>query len=91
MDRFRDGGPADVLAPGGELARLAGLATGDGGAVLGTLTEEEILGVLGAGGRLAAWAAWIELVTLAELARRRPAADGAGPASSPPRTWRRRT
>jgi hypothetical protein len=32
-----------------------------------------VLGVLGAGQKLAAWAAWLELVTLAEFADRRPA------------------
>jgi hypothetical protein len=46
MGGFRDGGPADMLAPGPELAALlkaaAGTAAGDG-AALGTLTEQEVL------------------------------------------------
>src|ERR1700678_654026 len=71
---FADGGAADVLAPGAVLAGLVTAVTGPRGTVLGTLTEEEILGVLGAVQRLAAWAAWGELVTLAEFLRRRPGA-----------------
>src|ERR1700678_283108 len=71
---FADGGAADVLAPGAVLAGLVTAVTGPRGTVLGTLTEEEILGVLGAVQRLAAWAAWGELVTLAEFTRRRPGA-----------------
>ena len=63
-----------MLAPGAVLAGLVTAVTGPRGTVLGTLTEEEILGVLGAVQRLAAWAAWGELVTLAEFTRRRPGA-----------------
>src|SRR5580698_4439907 len=70
---FAEGGAADVLAPGAELAGLVTAVTGVGGSGLGTLTDREVLGVLGAGHKLAAWAAWVELVTLAEFTRRRPA------------------
>ena len=71
---FADGGAADVLAPGAVLAGLVATVTGPGGSVLGTLSDEEVLGVLGAVQRLAAWVAWGELVTLAEFLRRRPGA-----------------
>jgi hypothetical protein len=70
---FAEGGAADVLVPGAELAGLVSAVTGPGGPGLGALTDREVLGVLGAGHKLAAWAAWIELVTLAEFSRRRPA------------------
>jgi hypothetical protein len=62
------------MAPGAVLAGLVTAVTGPDGAVLGTLSDEEVLGVLGAVQRLAAWAAWGELVTLAEFTRRRPGA-----------------
>src|ERR1700677_2130580 len=69
---FADGGAADVMGPGAELAGLVAAVTGQGGAVLGMLSDEEVLGVLGAAARLAGWAAWVELVILAEFIRRRP-------------------
>jgi hypothetical protein len=75
-----------VLAPGAELAgqlaavtAAAGVAgvTGDGGAVLGSLGDQEVLGVIAAGGRMAAWAGWVQMIGLAEFARRRPRAMSA--------------
>src|SRR6202453_2414732 len=71
---FADCGTADVLAPGAVLAGLVAAVTGPDGSVLGTLTDEEVLGVLGGVQRLGAWVAWGELVTLAEFTRRRPGA-----------------
>jgi hypothetical protein len=70
---FAEGGAADVLVPGAELAGLVSTVTGPGGTGLAGLADREVLGVLGAGHKLAAWAAWVELVTLAEFTRRRPA------------------
>jgi hypothetical protein len=84
MGGFRHGGPADVLAPGPELAALltaaAGTAAGDGsgGAALGTLTEQEVLGVIAAGRRMAAWGNWVEMSALTEFAARRPSAEPPG-------------
>jgi Domain of unknown function (DUF222) len=71
---FAEGGVADVMEPGAGLAALVTAVTGPGGMLLGTLSDQEVLGVLGAVRRLAAWAAWGELVALAEFLRRRPAA-----------------
>ena len=71
---FADGGPADMMAPGAELARLLAAATGDDGAALRSLGDQEILGVVAAGARMAAWAAWVQTAGLAEFARRRPGA-----------------
>src|SRR5437588_12120695 len=70
---FADGGPADVLAPGKELAGLLAAVTGTDGAPLRGLSDQEVLGSIAAGGRMAAWAAWVQTVGLAEFARRRPA------------------
>jgi hypothetical protein len=65
------------MAPGPELAgRLAAVTGGYGGdpaVALAGLADQEVLGVLAAGGRMAAWATWVQLVALAEFARRRPA------------------
>ncbi len=69
---FADGGPADVMAPGAKLAGLLAAATGNEGAALAALTEQEVLGVVAAASRMAAWAAWVQTVGLAEFARRRP-------------------
>jgi hypothetical protein len=70
---FADGGPADVLPPGAELARLLAAATGND-ATLRALTDQEVLGLLAGGGRMAAWASWVQTIALAEFARRRPGA-----------------
>src|SRR5580692_124114 len=51
---FVQGGAGDVLAPGAELAGLVDAVTGADGSVLVTLTDQEVLGVLGAVQRLAA-------------------------------------
>ena len=59
-----EGGAADLLAPGAKLAGLVTAATGPGGTGLGTLTDREVLGLLGAGHKLAAgrhgwnWSPW---------------------------------
>lgn len=81
MAGFRDGGAADVMAPGPELARLltaaAGTAVGEGKA-LSTLTEQEVLGVIAAGRRMAAWGNWVEMSALGEFAARRPSPEAPG-------------
>ncbi|HZR53710.1 MAG TPA: DUF222 domain-containing protein, partial [Streptosporangiaceae bacterium] len=74
---FAEGGPGDVLAPGAQLAGLLAAVTacdggGDGGSGLEALGDQEVLGVVAAGSRMAAWAAWVQLAGLAEFARRRP-------------------
>src|ERR1700677_4509197 len=49
---FADDAAADVMAPGAVLAGLVTAVTGPDGSVLGTLTDQEVLGVLGAVQRL---------------------------------------
>jgi hypothetical protein len=63
-----------MMEPGARLVRLITDVIGTDGATLGTLTDQEVLGVLGAVQRIAAWSAWAELVTLTEFIPRRPAA-----------------
>ncbi|MBV9445096.1 MAG: DUF222 domain-containing protein [Streptosporangiaceae bacterium] len=70
---FADGAAADVLAPGPQLAGLLHAVAGTDGAALGTLTEAEVLGVVAAARRMAAWGAWAETVALAEFGQRRAA------------------
>ena len=66
---FAQGGPADVMAPGPELAALAAAACDPG--MLATLTDNQVLGLAGAGRRLAGRAAWIQQTAVAEFAARR--------------------
>ena len=68
---FADGGPLDVLAPG---AALAGFSD-DACAHIGTLSDDELIGVIRAWRRQTSWAQAQELAAVAELARRRPAND----------------
>jgi hypothetical protein len=66
---FAQGGPPDVLAPGPELAALAAAACDP--VTLAALTDNQVLGLAGAGRRLAGRAAWIQQAAAAEFAARR--------------------
>src|SRR5262245_65098078 len=73
---FAAGGAADELPPGAVLAGFAGDAWAAG---LGRLRDDELIGVLRAARRLAAWSAALELAAVADLAARREAdAEAAG-------------
>jgi hypothetical protein len=72
---FAAGGLLNRLAPGAVLAGSAQNAWADG---LGTLSDDALVGVLGAWRRLAAWATAGELAAVAELDRRRSAEVAAG-------------
>ncbi|MBO0784753.1 MAG: DUF222 domain-containing protein, partial [Actinobacteria bacterium] len=65
---FASGGNADTLPPGPVLAGLAGRAWAGG---LGGLTDDELIGVLRAGRRLASWSAALELAAAGEVMGRR--------------------
>jgi hypothetical protein len=67
---FESGGPLDVLPPDPVLAFSAAGAY-DGG--LGGLSDDELVGLLGASRRLSSWQAAVELDVVAELDRRRAA------------------
>ena len=72
---FAAGGLLDGLVPGPVLAGFAENALADG---LGTLSDDALVGVLGAWRRLASWAAAGEIAAVAELDRRRRAEVAAG-------------
>lgn len=63
------GGSLDAMPPDAELAALAFRACDPG--VLGSLSDNEVLGLAAAGRRLAARAAWIQQAAVAEFAARR--------------------
>src|SRR5262249_40582086 len=70
---FAAGGPRDVRRPGPDLAWHIGLARQAG---LGVLSDDELIGVLGAARRLGSWQAELELAAVAELDARRADPDG---------------
>jgi hypothetical protein len=76
---FAAGGVADSLPPG---PVLAGLACDTWAAGLDRLTDDELIGVLRAGRRLASWAAAMELAAAGDLWRRRIAEEDAGDTGS---------
>ncbi|HZC41593.1 MAG TPA: hypothetical protein VE343_13030, partial [Streptosporangiaceae bacterium] len=65
---FASGGNADTLPPGPVLAGLAGRAWAGG---LAALTDDELIGLLRAGRRLASWSAALELAAAGEVMGRR--------------------
>ncbi len=70
---FARGGPLDVMGPGPELATFAAAACDP--AMLGTLTDNQVLGLAAAGRRLAGRAAWIQHTAVAAFAARRREPD----------------
>lgn len=72
---FAAGGAADELAPGPVLAGLAGDMAAAG---LGRCSDDELIGVLRAGRRLASWSVSLELSAAGELMSRRAAQEAAG-------------
>ena len=69
---FRAGGPLDVMLPGPDLAWHAGQARQRG---LDTLSDDELIGLLGGSRKLTSWAAEMELAAVAELDARRAGLD----------------
>ena len=80
---FAQDGRADTMPPGPLLAVVVDAITGEDGAGLSGLSDDQLVGVMTAGRRLEARAAWTQLAAMAEFARRRPgpAASGRGGAS----------
>ena len=76
---FAAGGPLEVLAPDELLAAFAATAYDRG---LNRLSDDELVGLLGAARRLSSWQAAIELRVVTELDGRRRAAAAERPGSS---------
>jgi hypothetical protein len=74
---FAQNGEADTMAPGGLLATVVQAVTGEDGAGLAGCDEDQLCGILSAGWRLEARAAWTQLAAIAEFAARRKARGGA--------------
>jgi hypothetical protein len=70
---FAGGGPLDVMLPGPDLAWHAAAARRRG---LGTLSDNELCGVLGAARKLGSWAGELETAAITELDARRTGAGG---------------
>lgn len=84
---FAQGMPHDTAAPNPALASAADQAAGEARDFAG-VSDDALLGLLGARRRLAARQDWERLMTIAELIRRRPAAGRVleGPARMP-KVW----
>jgi hypothetical protein len=70
---FAAGGPLDEMLPGPDLAWHIGQARQAG---LGALSDDELIGALGAARRLGSWQAELELAVVAELDTRRGGPGG---------------
>jgi hypothetical protein len=73
LDGFAQDGRADTMAPGALLATVVHAVTGEDGAALAALSDDQLVGVMSAGLRLESRASWTQLAAMAEFARRHPA------------------
>jgi hypothetical protein len=69
LDDLREGGAASAAAPDASLAALADQACDP--AILPGLSDDQLLGLVSAGRRLTARAAWVQQAAIAEFASRR--------------------
>ena len=65
---FAQDGEADTMAPGPLLAALVDTVTGPVGAGLGGCSDDQLMGIISAGRRMAARAEWTSLAAIAEYA-----------------------
>ena len=73
---FAQGGEADTMAPGPLLATVLQLVTGDDGAGLSELADDQLMGIISAAQRIESRMAWTLLAATAEFAARRHAQGG---------------
>ncbi len=73
---FAQDGTADTMAPGPLLATVVHAITGEDGAGLKGLSEDQLIGIMSAARRMESRAAWTQMAAMDEFARRRPVQDG---------------
>jgi hypothetical protein len=73
---FAQGGRADTMAPGPLMAAVVHAVTGEDGAGLKALSDDQLIGVISATRRMEARITWTQLAATAEFAARHPATDG---------------
>ncbi len=69
-DRFAQSGPAADMPPDALLATVMDVATGPAGPGMGSLSDDQLIGVIAAARRLESRAAWYTLTAVAEFAAR---------------------
>jgi hypothetical protein len=75
---FAQNGEADTMAPGPLLATILDTVTGPDGCGLAGCSDEQLMGIISAAGRIEARAAWTQLAAIAEFAARYPRSTPAG-------------
>jgi hypothetical protein len=69
---FAQGGASDTMAPGPLLAAIVGAVTGEDGAGVAGLSDDQLMGIIAAARRLESRAAWTLMAAVAEFAARHP-------------------
>jgi hypothetical protein len=69
---FAQGGASDTMAPGPLLAAIVGAVTGEDGAGVAGLSDDQLMGIIAAARRLEARAGWTLMAAVAEFAARHP-------------------
>ncbi len=72
---FAQDGTADTMAPGPLLAMVVHAITGEDGAGLKGLSDDQLIGIISAARRMESRAAWTLMAAMGEFARRRPDHD----------------
>jgi hypothetical protein len=67
---FAQGGVSDTMAPGPLLAAVVGAVTGEDGAGVAGLSDDQLMGIIAAARRLESRAAWTLMAAVAEFAAR---------------------
>ena len=77
LERFSQHGESDAMQPGPLLASVVHALAGQDGEGLAALSDDQLVGIIAAAGRLESRIAWTQLAALREFAARRSANDTA--------------